>query len=65
MINIIAQVVVNNVPAYAHQKNLLYWIVRYVDKELWFYGAWEDENEAKGVLSKIENGLMIKNPAVQ
>lgn len=61
----IAQVIVNNVPPYALQKDFLFWTVRYVDKELWFYGAWEDEDKAKISLSELENGLIVKNPTIR
>lgn len=45
-----------NIPEYAAEHN---WIVaRPVDDEVWFYGAYNDENRARSVAEEI-NGIVI------
>ena len=50
---------VNNVPQYAH--NYRYWVVRAVEGELWFWGAWNDENRANEVAAELLNGAIVVN----
>ena len=50
---------VNNVPEYA--ANYMYWVVRAVNGELWFYGAWNDENRANEVAAELFNGAIVVN----
>lgn len=58
-----AKVKVNNVPDYA--KDAPYWVVR-IDKdsrELWFYGAWSDEETANHIALQVD-GLVVENEGV-
>ena len=50
---------VNNVPEYAHHHR--YWVVRAVNGELWFYGAWDDEDRANEVAAELPNGALVFN----
>lgn len=50
---------VNNVPNYAHDYR--YWVVRAVEGELWFWGAWNDENRANEVAAELFNGAIVVN----
>ena len=49
---------INNLPAYANE--YAYSVARFVDDELWFYGAYENENRADEVANEI-NGIVIEN----
>lgn len=49
--------VINNVCASALE--FPYWVVRPVDGELWYYGAWNEESTAKRVASEIE-GIVVR-----
>ncbi len=53
-----ANIKVNNVPAYA--RNCPYWVCRTDNNELWFWGAWTQENEAQQVAREI-GGLVVEN----
>ena len=53
-----AKVKVNNVPDYAKEKP--YWVVRKCDVELWFYGAWSDEESANHIALQVD-GLVVEN----
>ena len=48
---------INNLPAYANNYNYL--VVRRVDGELWFWGAWDDRNEANRVAIEIGGEVVI------
>jgi hypothetical protein len=50
---------VNNVSKYAKSKR--FWVVREVDEEYWFYGAFDDVTEAFKSAKAIENALLIEN----
>lgn len=51
--------IVKNLSSYAI--NYKYIVASDVDGELWFYGAWNDENKAYEVARDIR-GVVIKNP---
>lgn len=53
-----AKVDVHNVPQYAKTHD--FWVVRLVDGELWFYGAWNDTKEAERVAREV-HGLVVQN----
>lgn len=57
-----AKVKVNNVPDYAKKKQ--YWVVRKCDVELWFYGAWSDEESANHIALQVD-GLVVENEGVE
>ena len=42
---------INNLPTYANEYK--YIVVRRVDGELWFWGAWNDRNKANEVALEI------------
>lgn len=48
---------VNNVPNYAKGKFI---VAREVDGELWFYGAWSDEKEARSVSRVIDDAVVVE-----
>lgn len=50
---------VNNVPKYAKSKR--FWVIREVDEEHWFYGAFDDVTEAFKSAKAVENALLIEN----
>ena len=49
---------INNIPEYA--KNREYIVCRYVDDELWFYGAYESQERAEEVAEMVD-GWTIEN----
>ena len=49
---------INNLPAYA--KEYKYIVVRKIDKELWFWGAWNDMDKANEAAVEI-NGMVVTN----
>lgn len=49
---------INNLPAYAENKS--YIVVRSVDGELWFWGAWDDRDTANEVALEI-GGITLRN----
>jgi len=52
------KVAIKNLPNYPLRK----WIVaRYDSHSLWFYGTWDDKDEAKRVAAELDNGLVIEN----
>lgn len=53
-----AKVNVNNVPVYALKAP--YWVCRQSEDGLWFWGAWDNENEAHRVAKEI-GGVVIDN----
>lgn len=48
---------INNLPTYANDYDYL--VVRRVDGELWFWGAWDDRNEANRVAIEIGGEVVI------
>ena len=52
-----ANVTVRNMPKYAIERNFV--VARYVEGSLWFYGAWDDIDEATRVSEEIGNGLVV------
>jgi uncharacterized protein YutD len=42
---------INNLPEYANEYK--YIVARWCDDELWFYGAWNDEEKAEKPLKKF------------
>ena len=51
--------IVKNLSSYAI--NYKYIVASDVDGDLWFYGAWNDENRAYEVARNIR-GVVVKNP---
>ena len=51
--------IIKNLSNYATQYK--YIVASSVDGDLWFYGAWNDEDRAYGVARDID-GVVIKNP---
>ncbi len=47
---------VNNVAKYAESKR--YIVARSLDGELWFWGAWDDEEKAKQAAAEID-GVVV------
>lgn len=52
-------VAVNNVPDYAHKYE--WWVIRYCDGYMWFWGGFDDENRAIEAANEIGNGMVIQN----
>lgn len=52
---------INNIPEYA--KNREYIVCRYVDDELWFWGAYDDNEKADTVALEID-GLVVLTRSV-
>lgn len=50
---------VNNVPQYA--LTMRYWVVRAVEGEMWFWGAWNDEYTACMAAAELFNGGVVVN----
>lgn len=51
-----------NIPSYA--KHLPFWVVRFHDHKLWFYGAYDDVTQAQIVAVYLDNGLLLTiNPS--
>ena len=57
--NFIMGVKVSNVPNYAH--DYTYWVANLIDTELWFYGAWDEEDRATEVAKETGHGLVLRN----
>lgn len=55
---------VNNVPIYAYNTDYPCWVIRLTDGELWFYGAYNDNESAKNAAEAIKNGFVIDNPVI-
>lgn len=51
--------IIKNLSSYAI--NYKYIVASDIDGELWFYGAWNDENRAYEVARDIR-GVVVKNP---
>lgn len=51
--------IINNLPDYAIHHN--YIVTSICDSNLWFYGAWDDEDKAYEVAEMI-GGVVIENP---
>ena len=49
---------VNNVPAYAEKYK--YWVCRTDTNQLWFYGAWDNFDDALKVAREV-HGVVIEN----
>lgn len=52
---------INNLPEYARRYN--YIVVKKVDNELWFYGAWNSANDADNAAEEI-GGMVLPTSAV-
>jgi hypothetical protein len=50
--------IINNIPDYAG--NFTYIVARLCENELWFWGAWNDEEVAYKVAAEI-GGLVVQN----
>lgn len=50
---------INNLKDYALDHK--YIVARIVDDELWFWGAWDDDQRAEEVARQLGNGLVITN----
>ena len=48
---------VNNLPAHTEK----YIVAKYVDHSLWYYGSWDNREEAERVALELENGLVVEN----
>lgn len=57
MRNIIAKAEIQNRPDYPLSK---YVVARAVCGELWFWGSWNDENEAYRVAKQFDNGCVLE-----
>lgn len=55
---------INNVPIYAYNTDYSHWVIRLTDSELWFYGAYNDNESAKNAAEAIKNGFVIDNPVI-
>lgn len=53
------KLIINNLPDYATNYN--YIVASVLDGDLWFYGAWDNEDKAYDV-ARVINGAVIKNP---
>ena len=53
---------INNVPEYA--KEYKYWVVRYVDGEAWFWGAYHEGRDAERAAVYFEDGEVVTNKAL-
>ena len=51
--------IINNLPEYAIYYN--YIVASVCDSNLWFYGAWDDEDKAYEV-AEVIGGVVIENP---
>lgn len=47
---------VNNLPDEIDK----YVIARVCDGELWFWGTWDDKDEAENVVNDVENGIVLR-----
>ena len=52
------QVKVNNVP----KGTLEYVVARYDEdsQQLWFWGTWDDKDEAEKAVNDVENGILLR-----
>lgn len=48
---------VNNLPA----TTCRYIVARYIDHGLWYYGSWDEREDAERVALELENGLVVEN----
>ena len=51
--------IVNNFPTYAYDYK--YIVCRAVDSELWFYGAFSKEEDAKKCSNEFDNAVIVFN----
>lgn len=47
---------VNNLPDEIDK----YVVARVCDGELWFWGTWDDKDEAENVVNDVENGIVLR-----
>lgn len=59
-----AKIEINNIPDYVFDKDYNYWLTKYVDGELWFFGAYDTEKEVNEAKSSLDNGLVICEPII-
>ena len=52
-----AVAIVYNMPEYAMEHQ--YVVARYDNGLLWFYGAWDDIEQASDIAGKIGNGIVV------
>lgn len=50
---------INNFPSYAEKKN--YIVVRYVDNEFWFWGAYDNPESAYRAAQAVDGTTVISN----
>ena len=50
---------INNIPDYAMEYR--WWVVRFIDKEYWFWGAWNDYAKALEVSMNLEESTIFEN----
>lgn len=50
------QAEVNNLPDDIEK----YVVAKVCDGELWFWGTWNDKNEAKKAVNDVENGILLR-----
>ena len=48
---------INNLPEYAKEKAFI--VARICDGELWFWGAWDNQEKANEVAYGLENGICL------
>lgn len=53
---------VNNVSDYAKTKR--FWVIRKVDGEYWFYGAFDNVTMAFNSCRELDNGTLIENTEI-
>lgn len=51
-------VTILNVPNYAPKYQ--YWVVRFCDGRLWYYGGFDDENRAIEAADFVGNGMVVE-----
>lgn len=51
-------VTILNVPNYAPKYQ--YWVVRFCDGHLWYYGGFDDENRAIEAADFVGNGMVVE-----
>lgn len=49
---------INNIASYAESKKFI--VAREVDGDLWFYGAWDDRDQANEAALEV-GGIMVEN----
>lgn len=52
------KVTINNLPDYQLSR---YIVARVADGKLWFWGTWEDREEAERVAAELGNGVVVEN----